>query len=55
MTVDEKRNQIEWEDELTLKLTKELQDFDLGWWGISDVIVDKALQTYAYGSSRRST
>ena len=55
MTVDVKRNQIEWEDELTLKLTKELQDFDLGWWGISDVIVHKALQTYAYGSSRRST
>ena len=44
MTVDVKRNQIEWEDELTLKLTKELQDFDLGWWGISDVIVDKALR-----------
>ena len=43
-----KGNHIEWEDELTLKLTKELQDFDLGWQGIGDLIVDKAVQTFAY-------
>ena len=52
MTVDERGDHIEWEDELTLKLTKELQDFDLGWRGISDLIVDKAVQTYAYQDKR---
>ena len=52
MTVDEKGHHLEWDDELTLKLTKELQDFDLGWRGISDVIVDKAVQTYAYQDKR---
>jgi hypothetical protein len=52
MTENKKGQHIEWDDELTLKLTRELQDYDPGWQSLSDVIVDKAVQTYAYEDKR---
>ncbi|MDA0287323.1 MAG: VapE family protein [Proteobacteria bacterium] len=52
MTINEKSRHVEWDDELTLKLTKKLQNLDDGWRDISDTLVDKAVQTYAYEDKR---
>ena len=52
MTINEKSHHVEWDDELTLKLTKEFQDLDDGWRDISDTLIDKAVQTYAYEDKR---
>ena len=51
-TVNEKGHQVEWDDESTLKLTKELQDQDPGWRKFSKQTVDDGVQTYAYEDKR---
>ena len=50
MTENKKGQHIEWDDELTLKLTRELQDYDPGWQSLSD-IVDR-LYKHAYEDKR---